>query len=241
MFWTLLSWRLIVALRQFNKATPYVVDGHKASLFWDALECPRMHIIVYIYIYIYLLICIITQVIMSLYDLVSKMLNPMITHGLMRVNHYHCPPRLYLLEGSVLNLSCPCFFRVEAESNVFISFHMEVSWNRGIPSYHPFEIGLFHYRPSILGYLHCGNPLYVHSIYIYIYLFILWYTHPWKWLQAEVSFWWAATVDIQKWGALLGQRVNQLGQYFSTKKSPNQLAVFLQGNGLDLKLYYIYI
>ena len=153
-----------------------------------------------------------TQVIMSLYDFVSKLLNPIITYGLMMVNHYHCPPRLYLLEGSVLNLSCPCFFSC---GGCVQYIHMEVSWNRGTPSYHPFEIGIFHYKPSILGYPIYGNPLYVyiymhsiyiymHSIYIYIYIFILWYTHPWKWLQAEVSFWWAATVDIQKWGALLG-------------------------------------
>ena len=109
-----------------------------------------------------------TQVIMSLYDFVSKLLNPIITYGLMMVNHYHCPPRLYLLEGSVLNLSCPCFFSC---GGCVQYIHMEVSWNRGTPSYHPFEIGIFHYKPSILGYPIYGNPLYVYIYAQYIYIY----------------------------------------------------------------------
>ena len=35
---------------------------------------------------------------------------------------------------------------------------MEVSWNRGTPSYHPFPDGIFHYKPTILGIPHLWKP-----------------------------------------------------------------------------------
>ena len=38
-------------------------------------------------------------------------------------------------------------------------FNMEVSRNRGTPSHHSFQSGIFHYKPSILGYPQpYGNP-----------------------------------------------------------------------------------
>ena len=37
--------------------------------------------------------------------------------------------------------------------------HMEVSWNRGTPSHHPSFNGIFHDKPTILGYPHRhGTP-----------------------------------------------------------------------------------
>ena len=35
---------------------------------------------------------------------------------------------------------------------------MEVSWNGGTPVSHPFLIGIFHYKPSIVGFLHFRKP-----------------------------------------------------------------------------------
>ena len=34
---------------------------------------------------------------------------------------------------------------------------MEVSWNRGTPSYHPFVHGIFQYKPTIFGYPNLGH------------------------------------------------------------------------------------
>ena len=40
------------------------------------------------------------------------------------------------------------------------STHMEVSWNGGTPSHHPFEIGISHFKPSIWGYPHLWTTPY---------------------------------------------------------------------------------
>ena len=78
------------------------------------------------------------------------------------------PDRVHGAEFMHLIRSTRVPFREDVEllwlAPSYLISHMEVSWNRGIPSHHPFLDGIFPYKPSYWGIPHLCKPPYLHQI-----------------------------------------------------------------------------
>ena len=111
---------------------------------------------------------------------------------------------------------------VLVESKLFYELSPE---NRrgGVPPNHPFSIGSFHYKPSILGYPHFWKP---HITYIYIYISLSFYIYiSWN-LTTEVK-------RVRRWCKIQDPSDPRLGHSVWTSVQHPPCAGRLVLQGLD--------